>query len=273
MAKRKGQVKGATALRFYHEVLHLDELHAGVWAGEPLTMDGLRSAQRRYNECLIEQIPENVRTILDVGAGTGVVSELLRDRGFEVEGLSPDPYQQGLYTKRTGRPFHLDWFEHFEPPRQYDLVLMSESAQYIPLERLFEKAAEVAPGGYLLAADFFVIRDEDNELARRGHRLDAFEREAARCGFTERYREDITDATLPTMDLAREFVERHVDPALKLVAEIYGPRRPLLFALAKRMLRRRAVEWEKSMQLIDSEAFARLKRYLILLYEHSGIRA
>ena len=149
---------------------------------------------------------------------------------------------------------------------------MSESAQYIPLDRLFEKAAQAAPGGHLLAADFFVIRDEDNELARRGHRLDAFEQEAARVGFIERYREDITDATLPTMDLAREFVERHVDPALKLISEVYGPRHPFLFGLGKRLLRRRAVEWEKSKQLIDSAAFARVKRYLILLYQIGGAR-
>ena len=270
MARREGQVKGKTALRFYHEVLHLDELHAGIWAGEPLTLDGLRSAQRRYNERLIAQIPDGVKTILDVGAGTGVVSQVLADRGYEVEGLSPDPYQQQLYTKRTGRPFHLDWFERSEPGRTFDLVLMSESAQYIPLDRLFQQAARVAPGGYLLAADFFVIREEDNELSRRGHRLDAFEQEASRSGFVERYREDITDETLPTMDLAREFIDRHVDPALKLAAEVYGARRPLLFALAKRLLRHRAVEWEKSLQLIDSDEFARLKRYLIVLYKHEG---
>lgn len=260
------QVKGKTALRFYHEVLHLDELHFGLFDGDPLTFDGLRRAQRRYDERLLQLIPPSTRRILDVGAGTGAISALLSERGYEVEGLSPDPYLRDIYTQRTGLPFHLDWFERFQPTRRYDTVLMAESAQYIPLDRLFEAAVNCAPGGHLLLADFFVVREEDSELSRRGHPLEAFERGAAARGLVEEHREDITEATLPTMDLARTWVERHVEPALAIARESYGRKHPWLSRVASWLLRDRIAEWRKSLQLVDSAEFARLKRYLILRY-------
>lgn len=265
MGKNK-QVKGKSALRFYHEVLHLDELHFGLWDNEPLTLDGLRSAQRRYDERLLALIPDATRTVLDVGAGTGSVSALLHERGYDVEGLSPDPYLRDVYTERTGLPFHLDWFERFEPAHRYDLVLMAESAQYIPLEGLFAAAVSAAPGGYLLLADFFVVGEGDTELSRRGHRLDAFERAAAAHGLVADYREDITDATLPTMDLGRKLVERHVEPALAIAADSYGRKHPWIYRGARWLLRDRVAEWRKSLQLADSAEFARVKRYLILRY-------
>ena len=104
MAKAR-QIKGKTALRFYHEVLHLDELHAGLWKDDPQSFDGLREAQKRYNEHLLSLIPEGVSTILDVGAGTGVISARLRELGYQPSGLAPDPYLENIFTQRTGLPF------------------------------------------------------------------------------------------------------------------------------------------------------------------------
>jgi len=266
MGRDANQVKGKNALRFYHEVLHLDELHVGLWADEPLSLDGLRIAQRRYSQRLASLIPESHARILDVGAGTGSLSALLDESGFNVEGLSPDPYQEKVYSKKTRLPFHLNWFEKFQTSEPYDLVLMAESAQYISLNHLFKIASTVAPGGYLLIADFFVCKQEDGELSRRGHPLAAFQKEAKRYGFVQDYYEDITDAILPTLDLASLFVEQHIHPALNFAVDVYGSKYPALYRCVSWLLRHKIVEWQKSLQLINSEEFARLKRYLIIRY-------
>lgn len=266
MARDK-QVKGRSALRFYHEVLHLDELHAGIWADEAQTLDGLRSAQKRYNERLLAKIPPGVSRILDVGAGTGVIAARLVEQGYQPTGLAPDPYLEKIFRQRTGLPFYCDWFEDLETDQRYDLLLMAESPQYIPLEAIFAKARQLSPGGWLLLADFFVVGESNTELSRRGHRLADFEQAATRHEFIEDYREDITQAVLPTMDLARMLVDRHVTPALKLAREIYGVRHPVLFRLGRWLLRRRSAEWQKSLQLLDSKEFARVKRYLVLRYK------
>ena len=270
MGLKKNQVKGKSALRFYHEVLHLDELHYGLWADEPLNLDGLRIAQRRYSQRLVSLIPKSHKRILDVGAGTGTISSLLNESGFDVEGLSPDPYQEKVYIKRTGLPFHLNWFEKFRTTEHYDLILMAESAQYISLNEIFRVASTIAPGGYLLIADFFVRKQEDCELGRRGHPLAAFQEEAERCGFVQDHFEDVTDATLPTMDLARLFVEQHIKPALNFVGDAYGGKHPVLFRCITWLLRHKIVEWQQSLQHLDSEEFARLKRYLIIRYRIPG---
>ena len=34
-------------LQFYHQVLGLDDLHYGLWKGEALTFENLKTAQRR----------------------------------------------------------------------------------------------------------------------------------------------------------------------------------------------------------------------------------
>jgi len=55
-------------LRFYREILKLDNLHFGLWEEEdPLTLEGARAAQRRYTERLVGMIPPGVNDILDVG--------------------------------------------------------------------------------------------------------------------------------------------------------------------------------------------------------------
>ena len=72
-----------TALRFYHEILGLDALHYGLWENDAFNMEGLKTAQERYTDHLIAYFPDNVKTVLDVGAGTGATSEKLKKLGVK----------------------------------------------------------------------------------------------------------------------------------------------------------------------------------------------
>lgn len=260
------QVKVDKGLRFYHEVLGLDHLQYGLWEGEPLTLDGLRAAQERFAATLHDWIPEGVRTVLDVGCGTGASAERLLEKGYEVEGVSPDPYQRELVEGRTGMPFHLARLQEFEPEETYDLAMFSESAQYVWLDVFFPDVRKVAAGGHLLIADYFTVAE--GELPERsGHPLDAFLAEAERHGFELLRRENVTERVLPTLELARGFVERFALPTAGLMAELFAQDHPRLYRLG-RWLGRKKINKERARLefMIDAEAFQQARKYLFLLF-------
>jgi SAM-dependent methyltransferase len=255
----------STLLRFYHEVLGCKYQHYGLWEGDPLTLQGLKTAQERYSDNLCSWIPEGVKRILDVGCGTGGNAAKLSGMGFEVEGLSPDPYQQGVFTKGTKLPFHLTTCQAFRPERAYDLVLMSESAQYITLEELFPAVARCAPGGYLLACDYFVLKKDGSRMTRSGHLLDGFLQEADKHGFVVERSEDITDKVTPTLDLARIWLNSYVNPSLRILLESFHSKRPRLARSVFRLLRKRHDRFADWQHRLDSREFARVKRYKTFL--------
>lgn len=260
-------MKVSSALRLYHEVLGLEHLHYGLWNGEGFTLEGLKTAQDRFSRHLCSRVPEGVRSVLDVGCGIGSTAAMLREGGYEVEGLSPDPYHRDVFLHRVDAPFHLSRFQEFEPPRRYDLVLMSESAQYIWLDRLFPAVRRsVVPGGYLLVADYFTTDGCEGLLARSGHPLDAFLEEARAEGFALEHQEDITDRTAPTLDLARQWIDSYVEPCVSVASQAIRNRHPYLARMLRWLFRRRLEKLERLRQLVDGEEFQRHKRYMILRF-------
>jgi MPBQ/MSBQ methyltransferase len=265
--KKPKRIKESTALRLMREVLELDHLHYGLWRDEPLGLEGLKKAQDRYAERLCDWVPEGVRSILDVGCGTGSMALRLRDRGFEVEGLAPDPYLGEVFAERTGLPFHLARFQEFEPERDYDLILMSESAQYIWLDSLFPRVLRVAPGGHLLLADYFVVENDGSQAARSGHPLDGFLGSAAASGCDLLRREDVTEQAAPTLALASSWLDRYGVKIAAVLGERAQRRHPWLYGLGDRLFGgrlRRKLEQERT--LCDPEIFRRLKRYELMLF-------
>ncbi len=258
----------ATSLRFLHEVLGLERLHYGLWSGEPPTLEGLKAAQARYSELLQSWIPEGVRRILDVGAGVGTDALELARRGYRVEGLSPDPYQRQVFEQRTGLPFHLCRYQEFETEEPYDLVLMSESAQYIWLGALFEKTRELAPGGHLLMADYFLAEEVPAGEAQRGagHPLPRLRAAAEAAGCRLLREEDLTERVLPTLELGRQWLERYFDPSLAILDDSLAARWPRLWGAGKRLLRRPFGGLARQRELLDAEAFRRRQRYLLMLW-------
>ena len=265
---QRRRVKVDKGLRFYHEILGLDHLQYGLWEGEPLTLDGLRAAQDRYARTLHSWIPEGVETILDIGCGTGASAARLLEKGYAVEGLSPDPFQKQVVEKRTGMPFNLARLQEFEPQRTFDLAMMSESSQYIWLDVLFPDARKVAAGGYLLIADYFIADDGADLPEKSGHPLDEFLARGERHGFELLRREDVTERVLPTLDLARGFIDRYALPTANLGVELFAYDHPRLFKLVEWLSRKKVAKERAKLEfMMDRERFAAAKRYLFLLYK------
>jgi SAM-dependent methyltransferase len=181
-------------LRLYHEVFKLEALHFGLWQeGDPLTLEALRAAQRRYTERLIALLPSTARRVLDVGCGTGATAAILRERSLHVECMTPDAYQCEVFRALRGDaiPLHQCRFEDFAPAAPFDAVLMSESAQYVAAPALFAAARRcLVPGGSLVLSDYFRLQPTD--FYKTTHVLDAFLAEAERAGFVVGERVDVT---------------------------------------------------------------------------------
>lgn len=259
--------KRSRPLRVYHYVFELDHLHYGLWEpDDPLTLTGLKAAQQRYEDYLVERLPVGTRTLLDVGCGTGMMSLRFDEMGLEVEGLSPHPHERDLYRERLAAPFHLVPFQDFVTEARFDCVLMSESAQYISPESLLAKAAIcLKRGGWLMICDYFVRDHATGIMAESGHKLTAFKAEATRQGFELKAHEELTNRVLPTLDLAAEWADR-VALAADILSEDFRDKHPWITKLIAYRARQKITRLKEERRLLDSEEFIRNKQYLFLLY-------
>jgi len=247
MAKKKPAFRKDRALRFYYDVLGLDRLHYGMWEdNDPRTLEGVKVAQKRYEDFLVSEI----------------------QAGFDVEGLSPDLFQQEIFEKRLPGRFHLARFQYFKPSKDYNVLLMSESAQYIPVKQLFAKAHNcLKPGGHLLVCDYFKNEDASGLIGKSGHKLNAFMEQSRQDGFSLVSERDITRETIPTLDAARIFIEKYILTSIEIFSDKIKERKPRLFKLVMWLFRKRIAKGYKNLELLDSEAFANNKKYMFFIFQ------
>ena len=263
--------KRSGPLRVYHYVFGLDHLHYGLWEKEDaFSVEGLKAAQQRFEDYLVDRLPAGAESVLDVGCGTGMLSARLASMGLHVEGLAPYPHERELYERKLDVPYHMVRFQHFESEPRFDCVVMSESAQYIPPPRLFAKAAQcLKPGGHLMVCDFFVLDHAEGIMGEAGHNLTAFRAEAGRHGFGLESEADITDCVTPTLDLAKHWADKAL-LAADILSETVRDRHPWLTRLVAWRTRKKVVRLKQEMRLLDSKEFSANKRYLFLLYRKTG---
>lgn len=269
--------RNSRALKFYSDVLGLEHLHYGIWQeGDELTLANLKTAQARYQQAIIDLLPDAQGTqpvrVLDVGCGTGELSKTLKAMGYEVEGLSPDINHVESYAEKVGAPFHHCLFEEFEPTKPYDVVIMSESCQYIGLEKLFANLTQcLAENGQWVVVDYFVRDGVAGQMAKSGHGYTAFQRAVNESVLQMDYDRDITEATLKTLDFGRNLIERG-ELALSMLKQRIDKRSWALSKLVNLMLwlgRKEIKKLDDNRVLIDSEAFRKAKTYRLMRFKRS----
>lgn len=264
-------------LRFMAEVLGADYLHWGYFPerkfrNAALPWAELKQAQEDYTTHLLSFVPESVRTILDAGCGLGKTAHLLQTRGYVVHCLSSDPYQQTVVAERyPDLPFTRSRFEEAELNQGFDLILMSESSQYMDwIKALARIKKTLNPGGYLLLSDYF--RYADDPYYRTCKVKGVFDEMTASAGLTLVRAEDITEFVLPTLDFGRYYYRRYVLPSANILLEMAGDRAgPLARGLIRLFFRKHlAKAWyyvfEKMPRKFDRDLFQQKMCYMIQLW-------
>ena len=265
-------------LMFATEVLKLRSLHYGYWdrgtASGEIRLDEVRAAQARFTTELLSHVPEGVRTVLDVGAGIGDNARALASRGYRVTAISPDRNHERYYEDAadSGIAFHRSTYERFSSSERFDLLLFSESHNYIPHDVGFEQSLRLlATGGHLLVSGIFWYNGRTPFPPTFDlNDLDYIAR-AKSYGFALRSLVDITPNVLPTVEMADRAIRDYVEPLGRLVETYLEVRAPwrtrLLKAFLGRQRRYLAGEWEYHKRKMDPAYFAAHIRYVTLLLQ------
>lgn len=229
-SKEVGLEVGLLIMKFF---IKSEYLHYGFFTPDiPVDAPGLAKAQQQYADYLMQRIPQGTKTILDVGGGSGKFAKDLAAAGYEVTMVSPSKLLNAYAEKLSEGSFSVNTkkFEQFESTKTYDLVLFSESFQYIPMKTSFEKCQGfLKPGGSIMICDFFKTGAPGKSQLGGGHAYKDWEEvQAAFPNFKLADSEDITEQTAPTIDLVNKLNNELIEPVYRLLLRLLDDRYPLV---------------------------------------------
>lgn len=122
-----------------------------------------------YIEEILDRLGYRPRTVLDVACGTGNVTEILHDRGYEVAGVDIAADMIEVARRKTakrgsGIEYHVKDAAELDLGRQFDLAIsLFDSLNYITDEVRLAKAIERV-GQHLVEGGYFIF-DVNTEYA------------------------------------------------------------------------------------------------------------
>ena len=277
-AQKRSKLSGILAvdtldfeLLFATDVLGLQSLHYGYWPSPPSGPVGLsdfRQAQAAYSRHLLSFVPEAAQRVLDVGAGVGDNARLLASQGRRVRAISPDANHGQFFPKNDPRlSFTQTRFEDFRSAERYDLILFSESHNYIDHATGLRKSRSLAnDGAHLLVSGMFRAPDRGPLAADFVLEDHSYFREAREQGYVLELVEDITENVLPTMTLVHGALA-NIAPLGRLGARYVRSVSPLkaraLTLLGRRQLTRLADVLAYYQERTDPNYFRTHMRYAL----------
>lgn len=208
-------------LIFAKYFLKTEYLHLGYWKDD-LKVDilNLAQAQEDYATLLISQIPDNVKTILDVGCGSGKLALKLVELGYQVDCVSPSSLLTDYARKLLGDKSHIYecYYEDLKNGKEYDLILFSESFQYIPIESALENSLRfLNDQGYILICDYFRKKSAPRFRLGGGHYIEEFNNIVPGYPLSKMKEIDITKETSRGIILLNEIVTEVGQPIWNLI--------------------------------------------------------
>lgn len=217
-------------LIFFKHFLKTEYLHYGLFSnGLKTDIANLAQAQLNYAKFLMSHIPAGVKTILDVGCGSGKFASELIKKGYEVDCVSPGSILTNHARGILGDQSHIfqSKFEDVKTDKKYDLVLFSESFQYIPMDNSFSNGLNfLNPNGHIMICDFFRTDAPGHSPLGGGHEFKQFEEVIKKYPMKLVKEQDITNETAPTIDLVNSLSMEVLLPIYNLVFLLLEDRFP-----------------------------------------------
>jgi len=253
--------------------LKLEHLHYGYWTGElEEDITNLHAAQQEYVKFLISHIPDGVKTILDVGCGTGQIARRLLETGYQVDCVSPSRFLAQQTRELLGEKSNVFEcrYEELQTEKRYDLILFAESFQYIALEQGLKNTLRfLNDDSYMLICDAFRKDVDGNMGLGGGHRLSKFYDAIGKCPFTLAKDIDITKQTAPNIDIMDDAIKNVGRPVAHLVLHFLSVRYPIASKLLRWKYRKKLNKLND--KYFDgrrtAENFRKFKSYRLFLYK------
>lgn len=263
-------------LIFARYFLKTEHLHYGYWP-DSLDVDicNLPQAQENHSNYIISHIPDETKTIMDVGCGVGIFSLKLVNLGYQVDCVSPSLMLAKRARDLLGDKSHIFEcnFEELQTENRYDMVLFSESFQYVNLEKgLQDSLRFLNDSGYLLICDFFKTDAEGESALGGGHKLSKFYDLISRYPFKPVKDIDITKETAPNLTIVNDFFTDVGFPFWNLVISFLN-RNYLIFSRFLQWKYRKKIEKINQKYFSgarNAENFAIFKSYRFLLYKKTA---
>jgi 2-polyprenyl-3-methyl-5-hydroxy-6-metoxy-1,4-benzoquinol methylase len=268
-SKEVGLDVGLMVFKFF---LKTEYLHYGYFTPEmEIDIANLKKAQENYFKLLLDHIPAGVKSILDVGCGSGKTAEELLLRGFHVDCVAPGKILTEYAKNKLGDRSTIfnNKFEEVEPNKKYDLILFSESFQYIPMDISIPRALSMLhPGGHVMVCDFFKT-GVPGSLLGGGHPFKEWQELKKNFPLKTLVEIDITENTAPTIEITHQFKQSVLKPIWKDLFLLAEDRFPLLLKFIKWKYRKKLIKMETKhfSGLVKGETFKIYKKYMFYLFQ------
>ena len=269
-SQRVGLDIGLAIGRFF---LNTEDLHYGYWPkGKTATIQNFAEAQKAHSKLIIYHIPDGTQRILDVGSGSGNLALKLINKGFQVDCVIPSEFLAEQVRAKLGNQstIHICGFEDVPESEKYDLILFSESFQYVKLGESMVKIMTILnPGGHLLICDFFRRDVLGKSPMGGGHSWQGFQDIITKHPLKMVTDLDITKETAPTIDLLAKFNADVVTPISEMSGEYLIDHYPRITRLLQWKFKKR-IEKISRIYLsgaVNGYSFKQFKEYHLLVYE------
>jgi len=259
-------------LRIGRFFLKTEDLHYGYWEkGEYATIHNFIKAQEKHSDLIINNIPDKIKYILDVGSGSGNLALRLSQKGFNVDCVIPSRFLGEQVQKKLGNESKIYncTFENLSIQNKFDLILFSESFQYVKLKFSLEKVSKLLnDGGYLLICDFFKKDIVEKSPLGGGHKWNTFNKLILKMKFEKIIDIDITKETAPTIDLMDQFNKEILIPLADMSGVYFSQKYPKLYKILKWKYNHKLKKINKIYLSgkVNGDCFKKFKTYRLLLY-------
>jgi SAM-dependent methyltransferase len=256
-------------LRYFFET---EYLHFGYWRpGVELKFANLKQAQNDYIDELFKLIPEDVQSILDVGCGSGEMASQLLKKNYQVDAVCPPSIiSENAEKKLTDDAILYECkYEDLDIDKKYDLIVFSESIQFIQIKDAFEQCRRYGKK-YILIADLFKHDFPEKGPIGGGKPYKDFLQERDNFGFKEISNIDITEFVAPSFDLEKDAIDNFIKPLVSVFNRILTIKNSMLIKLGmffyKKNLNKMKTRYLDATDR-NSTSFKKYKSYRFILLE------